>query len=236
MFGDLFGYYIVQYMYLILLSICIISVLFLLFVDWWSQQRNAEWLYSRTTRERSSLSRWLHEYSLSLFLFGVYYPKSIGAEAESYLDLPRTRTWNLLMTTYSTEINVFRSQVRYPITPADPLSFWSKNQMVSTRKVRFGTFRVRTLRNQQRTQTPNSTQKGPGTRTQNPRYREVSTSMRQLNLNHHDIITSTSTSTDVIYAHTAYLIHVIHIWKLDFFLLCCQTVSYWVTYEVQYRV
>ena len=25
--------------------------------------------------------------------------KSIGAEAESYLDLPRTRTWNLLMTT-----------------------------------------------------------------------------------------------------------------------------------------
>ena len=27
----------------------------------------------------------------------------------------------LLMTTYSTEIDVFRSQVRYPITPADPV-------------------------------------------------------------------------------------------------------------------
>ena len=25
------------------------------------------------------------------------------------------------MTTYNTEMNVFRSQVRYPITPADPL-------------------------------------------------------------------------------------------------------------------
>jgi hypothetical protein len=38
--------------------------------------------------------------------------KSVGAEAESYLDLPRTRTWNLLMTTFGTEMVVFRSQVR----------------------------------------------------------------------------------------------------------------------------
>ena len=51
--------------------------------------------------------------------------KSSGAEAESYLDLPRTRTWNLLMTTFGTEMIVFRSQVRYPITPADPL--WGQN-------------------------------------------------------------------------------------------------------------
>jgi hypothetical protein len=56
--------------------------------------------------------------SVSSFDFLV---KSSGAEAESYLDLPRTRTWNLLMTTFGTEMIVFRSQVRYPITPADPL-------------------------------------------------------------------------------------------------------------------
>ena len=46
--------------------------------------------------------------------------KSVGAEAELSLDLPRTRTWNLLMTTCITEMFFFRSQVRYPITPADP--------------------------------------------------------------------------------------------------------------------
>ena len=46
--------------------------------------------------------------------------KSVGAEAELTLDLPRTRTWNLLMTTCFTEMFFFRSQVRYPITPADP--------------------------------------------------------------------------------------------------------------------
>jgi hypothetical protein len=33
------------------------------------------------------------------------------------------------MTTYSTEMNVFRSQVRYPITPADPVWY----QKVSNR-------------------------------------------------------------------------------------------------------
>jgi hypothetical protein len=54
--------------------------------------------------------------------------KSVGAEAESYLDLPRTRTWNLLMTTFGTEMIVFRSQVRYPITPADPADVIGEKQ------------------------------------------------------------------------------------------------------------